>query len=58
MEEVSEVTELRVTEDKLACPHCGELQDGFYGDCRGEVFECEDCGKEYKIHSEADFEMY
>lgn len=58
MGKILEVAELKVVEYKLNCPYCGELEEGFYGDCRGQGVECDSCGEEYKIHSEADFEMY
>lgn len=51
------VTELEVTDYKLDCPHCGAGEYGFGGDARGETFTCDSCGEEYKIHSDADFEM-
>lgn len=51
------VTELQAREVNLNCPHCGKQQDGFIGDPRGEEFECDDCGKTYKVHNDADIEM-
>ncbi|MFA0630162.1 hypothetical protein AB4589_20635 [Vibrio sp. 10N.222.49.A3] len=47
------VTELHTMNVALYCPHCNEEQDGFIG---GGKFECDDCKKPYKIHSEADIE--
>lgn len=52
------VTCLTAKEVTLNCPHCEEEQDGFCGNPRGETFECDDCGKTYTVHSEADIEMY
>ena len=54
---IAEVTSLEVRSYSLSCPHCGNIEDGFLGDCRGEVLKCESCGKDYKIHEEADFEI-
>jgi len=51
------VTELTVTDCECECPHCGSEERGFIGDVRGHVIECDECGKEYKIHPDADFEM-
>lgn len=32
-------------------------KDGFFGDVRGEQFDCEDCGKPFKVHADADVEL-
>ena len=52
------VTEIKAVEMSLICPHCGKTQRGWVGDPRGGVHECDACNKEYKIHKEADIEMY
>lgn len=52
------LTEMQTTEVKVKCPYCGEIEEGFFGDPRGEEFECEKCGERYKIHSDADIEFY
>ena len=31
------------------CPHCGEQQEGFTGDPRGEKYSCTNCKKEFYI---------
>lgn len=53
---MKEVTSLHTTEVKLYCPYCNSEEEGFCGNPQGEVFECENCGKTYKVHAEADIE--
>ncbi|MDA0155436.1 hypothetical protein OH460_24255 [Vibrio sp. Makdt] len=50
------VTELHTMNVALYCPHCGEEQGGFCVNPAGGEFECDDCHKPYKVHSEADIE--
>jgi hypothetical protein len=54
---ILEVTEMRVTEVTITCPHCSSIQDGFIGNPQGNTFECYECQGMYKVHSEADPEM-
>lgn len=50
-------TMIVATQYKIECPHCNKLQDGFFGDVRGEIFDCEDCNKPFKVHADADVEL-
>lgn len=54
---MKEVTELKVKDYELDCPHCGGTEEGFVGDCRGEVINCDSCGEDYKVSEHSDFEM-
>ena len=47
-------TEILVTEFKTKCPHCEEIEDGWFANPRGEETECGFCEKPYKVHEEAD----
>lgn len=54
--QVPVVTEMYTTELRVRCPHCNSMQDGFVINPAGHDFECDDCGRKYKIHPEADIE--
>ena len=51
------VTMMYATNIRVWCPHCGEMQDGFIGNPAGGTFECDDCGKPFKVHSDADIDF-
>ena len=55
--EIKEQTLLYATDVKLQCPHCGEWEDGFVGNPSGHQFDCDSCGKPYRVHREADIEF-
>jgi ribosomal protein S27E len=57
MADVKVVTSMTTTVVKVECPHCNETQDGFVSNPAGEEVECDDCGKKYKVHPEADIEF-
>lgn len=48
-EEIKEVTMLIATAVALHCPHCDMEQDGFVGNPDGNIFECDECGRPYKV---------
>ena len=50
-------TNMYATNVNVECPHCGEMQEGFIGNPAGGEFECVDCGKEFKVHEDADIEF-
>jgi len=50
------VSMLYTTEVSLRCPECGNYEEGFVVDPRGQTFKCEDCGATYKVHPDADVE--
>jgi transposase-like protein len=50
-------TMIMATQYEIECPNCRKYQDGFFGDVRGEQFDCEDCGKPFKVHADADVEL-
>ena len=54
---LAEVTVLIAKRVVLYCPYCEEEQDGFFSDPSGGTFDCDHCGKPYKVHSEADVEI-
>lgn len=56
MAEVKTQTMILAVEVVVECPHCDAQQEGFIGNPAGGQFECEDCGKPYKVHEEADIE--
>lgn len=47
------VKALKAREVELECPHCGEIESGFWGNPIGRKFKCESCFKFYKVDSEA-----
>ena len=51
-------TSMRVLEVEIDCPYCGATQSGFLGNPQGNEFECDECEETYKVHSEADPEVY
>lgn len=50
------VTELYTTEVSCRCPECGNYEEGFVTDPRGQTFKCESCGAAYQVHPNADVE--
>lgn len=54
---MKEVAELMVMDYTCLCPHCGAEESGFCGDARGHTMTCDECGEDYRIHPDADFEM-
>ena len=49
---------LEISFPDFDCPYCGGLQEGFIGDPRGEEYECEQCGKKYKIDEDPRIKFY
>ena len=54
--EVKVVTTLFTTNIHFRCPHCKAIQDGWVIDPSGRQYECEECGKPYRVHPNADIE--
>lgn len=54
--ELETVTSLYTRSVTLFCPHCNTTQDGFIGNPSGTDFDCDNCGKTYHVHAEADIE--
>ncbi len=55
-DEIEEVTNLYTTQVTLFCPHCESKQHGFLIDPSGHKFECDECGKPYRVSPHADIE--
>jgi uncharacterized protein (DUF983 family) len=56
MSDIKTQTVMLAREVIIECPHCQEHQDGFFGNPAGGAFDCDDCGKKYRVHKEADIE--
>lgn len=41
--------ELRISDARIKCPHCGEYNGGFIRDPRGLEFECDYCDESIQI---------
>lgn len=50
---MKECIELKLTNVRTVCPHCGSEDNGWFGDPRGEKTSCDNCQKEYKVSKEA-----
>ncbi len=50
-------TLMTTTDVKVECLHCGEQQDGFWGNPAGGQFECDHRKQPYRVHPEADIEF-
>lgn len=55
---MKQVTEIQAITVQLDCPYCGALQEGWVCDPRGVVEKCEECGEEYKVHPDADIDIW
>lgn len=47
------VKALKAREVELDCPHCGEIESGFWGNPKGRKFKCESCFKFYTVERDA-----
>lgn len=54
---MKECTLMNTHEVGTICPHCEHQNEGWCVDPRGCTDKCDRCGKEYKVHPEADIEM-
>ncbi|QDP55917.1 MAG: hypothetical protein GOVbin8609_49 [Prokaryotic dsDNA virus sp.] len=50
-------TVLIIRKVECRCPECNEITEGYLGDPRGGVYECEWCDAKFEIHKEADLEF-
>ena len=51
------VTTIIVKPDYVHCPHCDAEVGDWLGDPRGQDVECDECGKAFHVHADADFEL-
>ena len=52
------VTIIEARDVVVICPNCKGRLEGFIGDPRGHEVECDYCGDTFKIHADADIEMF
>lgn len=52
------VTEIKVKEFEVKCPHCNFTIYGWNSSPRGEIVECDECSKEFKVHDDAEYEDF
>lgn len=57
-EELRVVTSITATDFAVKCPHCDEVVDGWLGSPRGQETECDYCHLPFKVHPDADIEIY
>jgi|TARA_R110000851_G_scaffold72413_20_gene160495 transcription elongation factor Elf1 len=57
MKDVKLASMITVTMYTVDCPHCGSEESGFYGDVRGSIQECDECGEQYEIDESPEFQL-
>ncbi|CAG9229299.1 hypothetical protein [Burkholderia vietnamiensis] len=50
--------EVVVTAQWVVCPHCGQRQDGWLVDPRGNDHECDECGQTYRVPDDAAIKFF
>lgn len=42
---------------RVTCPSCGTTVEGFIGDPRGGEYDCEECGRRFQVHPDAEIDL-
>jgi len=54
---MKEINYFEAVEVKAQCPYCKKWLDGWIGDPRGQIGDCEFCGKKFKVADDIDIDI-
>jgi DNA-directed RNA polymerase subunit RPC12/RpoP len=56
-EPIRKATVIYSRPEYVECPYCEERVDGWLGNPQGQETTCDDCGRTFQVHPDADVEL-